>query len=458
MHKKFLVVLLVVVAILVFLLVRDWDSPELGQAILDKAGEAAGIEMSAEGFRLNLLRGLVLEGVEARSSSSGRQVNLSLDRLVFEHRLAPLFSGTVAIERVVLNKPQIEIIEPETPSPAGVEKAPAEEQVTAPAGESPPAESELSLAIQEIAVRDASLVILAEISGETRETTRVEGLDLLFEDISYVPHADPPVHGFGAQGELGIRKVNFDTLEIRDVEGELVVNEGKFDLKPLRFVMDEGRFQAEMQVDFNPTPFAYSLNAQGDPLDFNAMVEAEEGFGAGRLGLEAQGTGTDSKDIQGRGSLGLAGGQFPATPLFGQIDEKLGKTVMVGVPYKATELRFRLADNVVTVEPFPFETERAKMELDGWINLEGPLGLHFAMGVVREGIRIEGVGEDVLDVLTDDEGWVMIPLSVTGTNKDPKVRPDTGALLAQAGQGVKRMATEKATDAIKGFLQKKKKQ
>jgi uncharacterized protein involved in outer membrane biogenesis len=165
MLKKLRVVLLVVVAILVFLLVRDWDSPELGQAILDKAGEAAGIEMSAEGFRLNLLRGLVLEGVEARSSSSGRQVNLSLDRLVFEHRLAPLFSGTVAIERVVLNKPQIEIIEPETPSPAGVEKAPAEEEVTAPTGESPPAESELSLAIQEIAVRDASLVILAEKSG-----------------------------------------------------------------------------------------------------------------------------------------------------------------------------------------------------------------------------------------------------------------------------------------------------
>ena len=240
------------------------------------------------------------------------------------------------------------------------------------------------------------------------------------------------------------------------MSAELSVAEGRFDLNPLRFVMDQGRFTAEMQVDFNPSPLAYSLNAQGDPLDFNAMAGAEEGFGPGRLQIDATGSGTESKDIKGKGSIALAEGQFPATAMFGQIDEKLGNSVMVGAPYKATELRFRLADNVVTVEPFPFETERAKIELEGWVNLEGPLNLEFAMGVVREGIRIDGVGEDVLDVLTDDEGWVMIPLSVTGTNEKPKVRPDSSALIAQAGQGVKRMATEKATDAIKGFLRKKK--
>ena len=79
------------------------------------------------------------------------------------------------------------------------------------------------------------------------------------------------------------------------------------------------------------------------------------------------------------------------------------------------------------------------------------------MGVVREGIQIDGVGEDVLDVLADDEGWVMIPLSVTGTKDQPRVRPDSKALVAQAGQGMKRMAKEKATDAITGFLRKKKK-
>jgi uncharacterized protein involved in outer membrane biogenesis len=453
--KKLLVILVVLVVLVVFLLMRDWDSPELGQALLDKAGEATGVEMSAEGFRLNLLRGLVLENVKAKSSSSGRDVNVSLDRLVFEHRLGPLLSGTVAIESVVLEHPLVELTETGGAPTETRETSPAEVG-TPEAEEGAPSTEEsggLALAIRSIAVEDGTMIIQ---SADGR-STRLVGLDVLFQDIAYVPRTEPPIHGFAAQGELGVREVSFDELEIRDVSAELSVAEGRFEMKPLRFVMDEGRFTAEMQVDFNPAPFAYSLNAQGDPLDFNAMAGADGGFGPGLLGLSATGKGTDSKDVQGKGSITLADGQFPATELFGQIDETLGKPVMVGTTYKATELRFSLADNIVTVEPFPFETEQAKIELQGWVDLEGPLSLDFAMGVVREGIQIEGVGEDVLNVLTDDEGWVMIPLSVTGTKDQPRVWPDSKALIARAGQGMKRLAKEKATDAITGFFRKKKK-
>jgi hypothetical protein len=220
--------------------------------------------------------------------------------------------------------------------------------------------------------------------------------------------------------------------------------------------MDEGRFSAEMTLDFNPTPFTYTLNAQGDPLNFNAMVGAQVGFGPGNLRIDAEGVGSDSKEVKATGSLALAEGEFPAISALSQVDEKLGKKVLVGSTYKQTELRFRLANNRVTIEPFPFETERAKLELDGTLNLEGPLGLNLAVGTLRDGISVEGVGETVLDVLADDKGWVMIPMTIKGTKDDPKVRPDSKALLAQAGEGTKRMATEAATDAIKGLFRKKK--
>jgi hypothetical protein len=95
------------------------------------------------------------------------------------------------------------------------------------------------------------------------------------------------------------------------------------------------------------------------------------------------------------------------------------------------------------------------LDLDGWVNLAGPIELGFSVATPRDGITIEGVGSNVLDVLSDDEGWVPIPISVTGTLEDPKVRPDSKALLAQAGSGLKREATEAATDALRGFLRKK---
>ena len=44
MLKKLLIVVVVLLAIVLFLAARDWDSPELGQALLDKAGEATGIK------------------------------------------------------------------------------------------------------------------------------------------------------------------------------------------------------------------------------------------------------------------------------------------------------------------------------------------------------------------------------------------------------------------------------
>jgi hypothetical protein len=456
MLKKLALVVVVILAMAVFLVARDWDSPELGQALLDKAGEATGIEMTATGFQLNLLKGVRLEGVKARSEKPGRTFFFSMDQMVFEHRLAPLLSGTVAIERIVLNKPQFELVESAEATPS--ESEPDKEEAPPPTEDSDvPEQGGLALDVKEIVLTDAALVMRSQ-KGGAESTTKVEGLNVRFQNLSYLPDADPPLHAFGADGGFDIRQVSLDRLAIRETQGQLSFAEGRFELKPLQFVMDEGRFSAEMAIDFNPTPFTYTLSAQGNPLDFNAMVDASAGFGPGNLQIDAEGMGTDSKEVKGTGRISLAEGEFPSIPVLSQIDEKLGKKLLVGSPYKETELRFRLSNNVVTLEPFPFETEWTMLELDGTVNLEGPLGLDLALGTVREGISIEGVGETVLDVLTNDKGWVMIPMTIQGTKDNPKVRPDSKALLAQAGEGTKRLATEAATDAILGLFKKKKKQ
>jgi len=456
MLKKMALVVVVIVAIAFFLINRDWDSPELGQSLLDKAGEATGIEMTATGFQFNLLKGVTLEGVKARSEEPGRTFLFSMDQLLFEHRLAPLLSGTVAIERIALVKPQFELVESGETTPS--ESEPGKGEEPPPTEDSDVSEQGgFALDVKEIVVRDAELVMRSE-KGGAESTTTIEGLNVRFQHLSYLPDAAPPLHAFGADGGVDIRRISLDTLVIRDTKGQLSVAEGRFELNPLQFVMDEGRFSAEMAIDFNATPFTYKLNAQGDPLDFNVMVGASAGFGPGNMQIDAEGMGTDSKDVKGTGRIALAEGEFPSIPVLSEVDEKLGKNLLVGSPYKETELRFRLSNNVVTLEPFPFETAWTKLELDGTVNLEGPLGLDMALGTVREGISIAGVGETVLDVLADDEGWVMIPMTIQGTKDKPRVRPDSKALLAQAGEGTKRLATEAATDAILGLFKKKKKQ
>jgi hypothetical protein len=66
----------------------------------------------------------------------------------------------------------------------------------------------------------------------------------------------------------------------------------------------------------------------------------------------------------------------------------------------------------------------------------------------REGLNIEGASANVLDVLADDEGWVPVPMTVTGTLDQAKVRPDAKELMAQARRGATREVKEKATEAV----------
>jgi len=456
MLKKVLIVFGVLLLIFVFFLVRDYDSPELGQKLLDKASEATGIDMTATGFRFNLFKGVELDNVTATSHGDGRDFDFTLDRLVFEHRILPLLSGTVAIDRIVLERPQFTLVE-STEGGAGQEgeseeRAPEDE----PARETATERGGLALDVRQILLQDATVVVESSDGGETR----VEGLDLTMENVAFDPAKDS-LAALSAEGELTVAHIAADALTLSEVESTFRLGSAVFDLDELSFDTDHGAFTAKAQVDFNPVPFTYTLSAQGDPLDLNGMVGASDGFGPGTVGLEAEGTGADTKEVVANGGLDLAAGEFPGVKMFRDVDAALGKPVLVGADYEATEARFTLEDNVVRLAPFRFTSESVRLDLQGTVSLEGPISLTFSVATPREGVQIQGVGASALDVLADDAGWVPVPMTVTGTLEEPKVRPDTKALLAQAGQGAKRQAKEAATeavgDALGGFLGRKKK-
>jgi hypothetical protein len=445
MLKTLLVVVLVILVIGVILLTRDWDAPGLGQALLDKAGEAAGVPMTATGFRFNLLKGVELSGVQASSvEEGGREFSFSLDRLVFEHRVLPLLSGTVAIDRIILEHPQFELVD----SPQGAE---GEVEPDREAGEAEaPAEGSdegagMALEVREISIRDG--VVVMRTRGEAGET-RVEDLDFEMQNLKFDPTAES-LAALSAEGEFSIAQVLLSSTTISGVQSRFQLASAVFDLLELSFSTPHGEFAGEMQVDFNPVPFVYKLTAEGNPLDLNGMVGASEGFGPGVAHLGAEGVGADMKGVKAQGTIQLVAGEFPSVEMFTGVDEALGKQVLVGANYEATEARFQLENNVVTLSPFRFTSDIARLDLDGTVNLEGPIDLDFAVATPREGLDIDGVGANVLDVLSDDQGWVPVPISVTGTLEEPRVRPDAQALVAQAGSGLKREATEAATEAAK---------
>lgn len=461
--KKSLVVAALLLAVLAFLVARDWDSPELGQALLDKVGEAAGVRMKAEGFRLNLLEGLVLDNVEGSSAGKGRAMNFKLDRLVFEHRLAPLLHGTLFIDRIVFERPQFDLTQSEA---AGARQEPAgkteKAETTEPAGEpGKPGEGEggggLALDVRRISIRNGSVVVRNEKGAEK---TRVEDLDLEMTNVKLDP-SRRSLAALSADGDLSIRELDFDELKASDTSGQFELKDARFVVPALAFSLPNGKFRADAELDFNPVPFTYKLSARGEPIDVNGMVGAKgakQGFGAATVQLDAHGAGPESKALAGKGELQLAEGRFPDVSMFRQIDDALGKKAVVGSPHKATQIVFQMANDRVTLAPFRLESGDARIDMRGTMSLAGPVDFVLSVATPREGLKVQGAGGAMLDVLADREGWVPVPMTIDGTMEDPKVRPDVKALTAQAGRGAKREATEKATDALRGLLKPKKKQ
>ncbi len=445
MLKKLLIVVGVVVVVVGFLLTKDYDSPELGQRLLDEVGKATGVTMTATGFRFNLFQGVELDHVTASSSTPGRELDFTLDQLVFEHRIAPLLSGTVAIDRVVLDHPQFELVETPSEAEPAAEADSAETTSSGDVATTPTdGEGVLALEVRQILVRDGSVVMRNSESGSE---TRLEGLDFTMENLQFDPTAES-LAAISAEGELTIAQINLDTVALSELESRFRLASSVFDLSELVFTTTHGEFAANANVDFNPIPFNYTMTATGDPLDLNGMVGATEGFGPANVQLDADGEGADTRDVGATGGLKLAAGVFPDVDVFSGIDQALGKQVVVGAPYEATELSFVLENNVIRLAPFRFTSEFARLDLDGTISLLGPIDLGLSVATPREGIVIEGATATVLDVLSDDAGWVPVPMSITGTMEKAKVRPDAKELMAQAGRGAKREVKEAATEAL----------
>src|SRR5204862_5954972 len=122
------VVLGVVIALVVLAgaaLLLEFDATALGRAVLERAGAAIGGTLSARSVRLRPLTGLVLDGVQTTSSFAGGRATATIDRLVLDHRLSRLLRGQIAVDRLLLQRPKVRLVETSAPrsartaSPAG---------------------------------------------------------------------------------------------------------------------------------------------------------------------------------------------------------------------------------------------------------------------------------------------------------------------------------------------------
>lgn len=446
----------------------DFDSPRLGKALLGEVGRQTGLQIEADGFRLNLWRGLRLDGVRFATDGPSGRLTVQAAGLLAEHRLPSLLHGRVEIERIVVYDPRIELVTPSEEVPVAMparvvtpQPAPASDPVPASASGASQATGEPAhpadgpaLSVDRIWVRGGTLA--TRVDGATAPDVEIRGMDVELRDL-VLEDAPTALQGLRAGGDLRTGEILLGGLRATEGSGKLRLAGGHFRLEEFGLKLPQGRFLlGEFDADLNRDPFAYSFALRVDPLDANATLAAGPGggFGPGLLVFNATGTGTETRDMDGVGTLSLAAGRLPGSPLFTAIEAVLGRASLQGSAYEPLVVPFQVDDDRLRFEPFELKTSLLSLGLSGWADLAGPLDLRIAVRAPRDAVALARMPSEVLD-LVDDGGWVTVPLRVVGTLESPRVTADHEALRAQGRRAVQeavRQQVEKGVGKVLGKL------
>ena len=385
----------------------DFRAPGLGRRILDAAGAEAGIEVQAATFKLNLVRGIILEEVVATTRFPSGTVVATLDRVVLQHRLLPLIYGDIVIDRLILERPVIEIINEATLAARGDSSRadPEHRAVPAPLTNATSRITRVSLTQQEagpspvgraVTVHSASItdgtLLLREAGGEP--TTRVEQLNVELSGIEIEEGAASVAVGLSGHGHIDIGEVRIRERTATGSRAQLAADGGVFTVTGLVLTMPEGRLSlAELVVDLNPDPYTFRTSLSAEDLDLNGLIGAPDtdSLGAARIEMEATGAGADTGSIVGGGTIYLSAGHIPDIPALDQITSVIGLE-LAGLAYEATTIEFRLGDDRVDVAPFEIVSEAVRLEANGQVAVDGVLDGRARISVERVKIDLGGWG------------------------------------------------------------------
>jgi len=329
----------------------DFDATELGAAALRQASASTGIQLDASRYRINLVRGLELENVEASARVPGGRYTITMPAMRFDHRVWSLLSGQLEIDRVLLTEPRVAVVlEPKLTAPASSSSTRARR----PRERSETPQTELATSPVELRIREF------ELSGAAfsfNDELSLDGVDLSLQSPALATGALTLLHAVAATGHISIQELRFSTMKLQNIAATLVLSGGRLELTDGAFETARGSFQANVHLDFNAIPARHRLSLTGRLSGV-----------PGEVSFEGEGFGLDAANLKGVGRWTLPAGRFDAAPLW-QILE------LTGTAYEATELSFQIADGRLT--------------LDGlWIR--GSVGLDGTLELVVSGTEVSG--------------------------------------------------------------------
>lgn len=339
--------LLTLLALAAVALVIPIETPGLAREIERRARSAAGVPLEVSRARLRLLRGLVLEEVTASASFAAGSFRVHVPRVVLEHRPLGLLRGRLEVTGVRLERLTVQV---DLPQRAGTIASIRNAALLQVVDASEPW-LEVDAALEAVQIESGNVLVGDRLS--------IEGLGMTLTTLAYDRRALTPLHALRSEGSFAIGEMALESSKLTDLAGSITTENGRFQLENLRLTTDRGALSGALALDFNSFPFRYRAALLGPSFEV-------ERVGRGTLRFEAEGFGTRSRDLEGRGNFALERGRLPDAPWIREIDPALA-----GAEHDPVEIVFEVRDERVYFEKLELEAAAKSFTIEGSVGLDG---------------------------------------------------------------------------------------
>ncbi|MEM1181961.1 MAG: hypothetical protein AAGM22_26680 [Acidobacteriota bacterium] len=459
----------VIVATAVLLLTRSYDSETLGERLLNEIS-GDDFRVSAEGFDFHPLSGLEMTGVQVWSAIPDGTMTAAIDKIIVTHEVRPMLTDRLIFREIVLERPAMDVVWTTAPAeatgggPGGRDSATPTSDPGGPADAPPPAGNgaeeiaeekadgpEPTLAITRFAMVGGHFDMRDQ--GAESPTVVMENFDVELRDFTVESGVGDVLARLTSYGDLRAERMVTPVAESTDARGKIALQNAHVLLTQLTMPMAVGDMVFdEIDVDLAAEPFTYRVAGAGTELRTHVLFGAKSGFGPARLELEMNGEGTATTNAIGGGRLVVGAGSLGQLPILSGVEKLVIGSNLVGRAYEPFEVRFRLGDEELHVEPFDVVSGRSRMRFGGSVALAGGVRLETVLDLPREGLALKALPKEVVEVLTDTDGRVKLPIVIGGTAEVPEVQFDRRAwgelLKRRAAKEVEKKIEEELTKAL----------
>jgi AsmA protein len=217
-----------------------------------------------------------------------------------------------------------------------------------------------------------------------------------------------------------IGKVSFNGLDIEKGHGNLIINKGQLAIKNTGFnligcnVNMDAVYGSETA---NRAFFDFKVNAKDFDIKrayneiamFREMATAAESA-QGIVSLDYRVGGKLDGNMMpiypsllGGGTLSVKKVKMKGFRMFGAVSEKTGKESVKDPDVTKVDIKTKIKNNIITIDRFKFKVAGFRPRIEGTTSLDGKLNIKMRLGLPPFGI-------------------IGIPLTITGTQENPKVK------------------------------------